>query len=355
MKRTVFWVAAGGGFGSGHLARTMSVARALPDGHESLVLVPSNALTADMAIRRGAPAHRTRLMHRWDEAEAVVQDVVSAGWEGSPDLLVTDRPDALSAGDLARLRAAWPGTKIAVVGNEETGPLAVDLQILPDPGFVLNAPGNEVWRTYPGQCIGGAGYCVLGRRFQRRAPRPLGKPPHILVTTGRTDPTNLTLLFVSALSALNVELAATVVIGSGFVHEESLPAILDAADSRFHFVRSTDNLEPLMGESDLALCAFGITLQELAAVGVPALSVCRISEDVYYGRRMATLNFMRFAGYGGAMRPAQLRDELRHLLASPKVLEGMAAAGPKHIDGHGAERVAQALATLAEKRQAGVS
>ena len=355
MKRTVFWVAAGGSFGGGHLARSMSVARALPEGHESLVLVPSNALTADMAMRRGAPAHRTRLMHRWDEAEALVQEVVTAGWEGRPDLLVTDRPDAISAGDLARLRAAWPSTKFAVIGNEEAGPLPVDLQVLPDPGFVLEAPGNEVWRAHPGQCIGGAAYCVLGRRFQRRAPRPLGKPPHLLVTTGRTDPTNLTLLFVSASSALNVEFAATVVIGSGFVHEDALPAIQDAADSRFHFVRSTDNLEPLMGESDLALCAFGITLQELAAVSVPALSVCHISEDVYYGRRMAALGFMRFAGYGGAMRPAQLRDELRHLLASPRVLEGMAAAGPKHIDGRGAERVALALAALVEERQAAVS
>ena len=340
--RVAFWVTAGGRDGGGHLSRAMALLSWLPNGAETVLVLPDNEYTRTVA-ELGGPAVVRQAEDRPGSPRMIFQGLAEHGWTDGPDLVVVDGIWAEQEGLPAELRARWPKTRIAVVGGPENLWLDVELRVLPDAGYRPPLADED---DAPGRLVGGAPYVILGRRGDPDPWRLPPDPARVLVTAGNADPFDVTGLFVRALELCSVPVRGRVVLGGGFLHAERVRDRVASSDADLELVERAHDLRPLMAGSDLALSAYGITCMELAQMGVPAITVTHTQADVEWAHRVAALGFLEVGGWVETADPDDLAETVDRLLLAPAELRRMSEAGRRQIDGRGAERVAGELEKL---------
>ncbi len=277
--------------GLGHVMRLASLAReAHRLGIEAALWIAGDD-SARAATRRELP---DIAVHRWDpvapppRADALILDApgahrgaVDASAAAGIPCLVLDRLDLVDA-------ATWT--------------------VLP----VLHAPPSGHPRVRQGP-----DWCVVEPRIRRLAPSPFpGERDRLLVVLGGADPEALTLHVAEALAAGRAEGARPLyVVGpaapAGRTHALTrlgvCPEDLLQAPTRAELYEA-------MGRARLAICAFGLTLYELAALGTPALVFARSPEDARALERLEALGLGRSLGLCADFDPAVLRREIERAL-----------------------------------------
>lgn len=344
--RVAFWVTAGGRHGGGHLSRSMALIDALPANWKTVLVLPDNEYTRTLHSV-GGPAVATHPEVQGWSPRMIFHCIESQGWKEGPELIVIDGLWTPESELAAELRKRWPETRVAVIGGLEQAHFDVDLRVIPDAGFqppdAENAPLEEA-----GGLIGGAPFVILGRSGEPRPWSPPPTPARVLVTAGNADPFDATSLFIVALEGCTEPVAATVVLGGGFLHADRVRERVAVSTADLELVERVHDLRPLMLESDLALAAFGVTCVELAQMGVPTLAVAHTEADLPRARRVAEQGFMQSAGWVETSGSVAIAATVDGLLGSPDTLRAMSEAGRTKIDGLGARRVAEALRALLE-------
>jgi UDP-2,4-diacetamido-2,4,6-trideoxy-beta-L-altropyranose hydrolase len=243
-----------------------------------------------------------------------------------------------------RLRAA--GLKTAAVDdNGEIGACVDEL--------VINQNRHASPALYPQRAahtrlLLGTEYALLRREFRnwQGPPRTFAAAARrLLVTLGAADPSNATADVIACIDpTLAAGLEIVVVVGGSNPHADSLAA---RAAQRPHCRLLLDPgaaMASLMAAADLAVCAGGSTMWEMACMGVPFIPIV-IADN----QRQAAAAMAR-DGYPALERAAVAR-ELPAILAALAADAGRRAAlsrcGRQLVDGRGAERVSAALRDLA--------
>ncbi|MGO9169174.1 MAG: UDP-2,4-diacetamido-2,4,6-trideoxy-beta-L-altropyranose hydrolase, partial [Candidatus Sulfotelmatobacter sp.] len=259
--------------GTGHVMRCLALAQAWQDSGGTVVF----------AMVEPLPSMRERL---FSEEMNVVPVEALAG----------SREDARCVAELASQRAAaWvvvdgyhfdadyqrelkaAGLQVLFVDdNGRAGPYAADV--------VLNQNANAHKNLYPDcepytRLLLGSRYVLLRREFNpwrewvREIP-DLGRK--ILITMGGSDPDNITLKAIEALTQAGVAgLEATVVVGGSNPHLESLEQRISESGRFIGLRRNATDMPELMAWADVALGAAGGSLWELLFMGCPVLSYAR--------------------------------------------------------------------------------
>ncbi len=327
----------GSALGLGHVRRSLSIARALRDreGFGVRFAMKDNAIAM-------APVH----------ADGFPVDVMPSGakeidWlldlagAHKPVATVLDVRTDLSATSVMRLRGA--DMIVATIDDASPRRLSADAAFYPPVPQVFALD----WRGAESEPFVGWEWVVLGQDVSA----PLSSKAHrpqIIVSMGGSDPHGLTIPAVKALTALEANFDATVVLGPGADHQLDLDVARIAP--RFHVVRSPNDLPRLMAKADLGLISFGVTAYELAALGVPAVYLC-LTED----HAASALAFER-AGMGVSLGVASKIDaarigaEVEDLLSDRRRRRAMSAAGRMNLDGRGAQRIAAWIKRMVEER-----
>ena len=87
--RVAFWVTAGGRDGGGHLSRAMALLSWLPNGAETVLVLPDNEYTRTVA-ELGGPAVVRQAEDRPGSPRMIFQGLAEHGWTDGPDLVVVD-------------------------------------------------------------------------------------------------------------------------------------------------------------------------------------------------------------------------------------------------------------------------
>ncbi|MCG5217250.1 hypothetical protein [Streptosporangium sp. KLBMP 9127] len=181
--------------------------------------------------------------------------------------------------------------------------------------------------------LAGARYVLLRDEVRRLSATPSSGRPNVLCFFGGTDATGVIPRWVGALVATAVPFSATVISPSGLVPPPGLPISV---------LPPTDDLPRLMATADLVVTAAGTSIWELLYLGVPTALTWvagnqRAGYETVVGRGLA-------AGLG--TDPEAAVPVLRELLASPETRLSYGKRGRQVVDGHGRERVADALAMI---------
>jgi len=130
---------------------------------------------------------------------------------------------------------------------------------------------------------GGAEYLALSEKLQayRQKEKPIREHiERICITMGGVDLHGTTVKLVRWLPDIQETLHGTiqhvdVVLGGGFAHDAALQEAIVASDCKdiLHLHRNIPILYDLLMQADLAFCAGGNTLHELATLGVPAIVI----------------------------------------------------------------------------------
>ena len=191
-----------------------------------------------------------------------------------PNALILDVRSNLSPALVRQWRKN--GLLIATIDDPSDRRLEADLAFYPPVPQVEEMD----WSGFTGQLFVGWEWVLLRKQFAhppefhgRFSPSGFSPshPPELLITMGGSDPAGLTLKAVRALNQVSLPFHATVILGSGFTHDDELLRLLEKVTFPYMILRNVNDMAGVMKKSDLALSSFGGTAYELAACGVPGI------------------------------------------------------------------------------------
>ena len=319
--------------GMGHTMRCLWIAKALCDlGDDAIV-----CSEAEPAIEVLAKAHGVRRMPLAAGQLPVNSDDAKAMLEHRPDLVVVDSPKANVTWSSSIRAAQVP--LVAISG--EGGPK-------------LEAEGCIWPESCPKDGAAAAGQAfICGERYIPLAPEYWNGPrrmdrqgtKHILVTFGGVDHYNISSAAIAAIDQIAEDVCTVrVIIGAFYTNVAQIEKAAAASRHNVELIYQPQGLYPHLSWCDFAICAGGTTLYEMCALGVSGVGIA------VWPLQQAVVDYV--VGAGAALGitysdPKQLADDLRDALLRLRddagLLDRLAAAGSRHIDGRGAARVADWL------------
>lgn len=192
-------------------------------------------------------------------------------------------------------------------------------------------------------------FCNMPYRFVKN------KVTEIMITTGGSDPYNLTRLLLETLLK-EEEFRRTrfnVLVGNGFTSYQYLDSLCKNYDNVYLYANSElpyrlsdisqTDVSQIMLRSDLAISAGGSTLYELAACGTPALAVILADNQEGIVHKMDELEYVMNLGWYDQLNKDLVLDRLRELTDNFQRRKEMSAKGQKLVDGQGTERIVRSI------------
>lgn len=336
--RVMFRVAGGRRLGFGHLARALSLTRALGRPARVSVSVRGTAETQAAARRMGA-----RLAPASLDAALRTQ---------APALVIIDDPDPRAAAR-ALHTSRRHGARVASIHDLGIAGVASDLAIDGSLPRLGRLPARATLR--------GARYAILDprlpdlRRRVQAAPdgahtqtrtRTRRPSARVLISLGGGPRRALGLRIAQAVHAAHPD--AHITLAAGFAASSTL----DTARGGVRRLSSPAAFRPALARTDVAILGGGVTLYEAAALGVPAVALAVVPAQAPTVRAFAAARAALDAGGsgGGAAGAAQtIQAVVRHvtrLLDDAALRQRMAGRARRLVDGRGAARAAAALREL---------
>lgn len=191
-----------------------------------------------------------------------------------------------------------------------------------------------------------AGFRYIPLREEFAKPSFHKRKKQILITTGGTDPLDISRRFVER--ALQCEMLEEyqfkVVLGSLYSKEEAFMNFAEQ-NSRVTVCKNVSNMSKLMLESELAVSAGGTTLFELCACRVPTVCFSFADNQKEFAKEMGERKILKYVGDARVV-PLIENDIIRMLcdyIQDVKMAEEYAKNMGEIVDGLGSIRIAEIL------------
>jgi UDP-2,4-diacetamido-2,4,6-trideoxy-beta-L-altropyranose hydrolase len=196
--------------------------------------------------------------------------------------------------------------------------------LLLGPAYAMLRPEFTVWR----------------RRF--RSIRTVARK--ILVTFGGSDPDNVTLRVIEALSRLGAPgLEIKIIMGPANPHLKTVQETIASCSLPIQLLADVPDMAALMGWADLAVSDAGNTCWELACLGLPAVLLALNEQQMRLSAALDSHGIAQNLGWHSAVSVDRMATALDVLLYSSFRRLRMSQQGRDLVDGRGADRVVQAL------------
>ena len=290
--------------GFGHVVRCLALADELRDKHSCLV---------EFAMLQGpkgigqVQAQGYMVYTPGDKTE----DVYEGAWlqelvtKNKCQVLILDVRTELANTALLPIRAS--GILIVTIDDPSDRRLFADLAIYPPVPQVERLD----WKGFTGKRYIGWDWVLLRPQFANAATRARARGAlsiacshsvdcqmTLIVTMGGSDPAMMTLISLKAIDRIERNLRVLVVLGTGFSHNESLFEWLESSSKDYEIYRDVSDMSGLMYKANLAVCSFGVTAYELAAMCVPAIYLCLTEDHVHSAEAFASAGLGLSLGLG---------------------------------------------------------
>ncbi len=193
----------------------------------------------------------------------------------------------------------------------------------------------------------GTRFALLRREFQHQAEnqKPLARSiKKILVTMGGSDPANVGAKVMQALTQLNLEdFTARIIVGPVNPHGKRLRAIASASPWPMILEAGPRRMAPLMRWADLAITAAGGTCWELAAMGVPMMTLTVADNQRPIARALEANGASVDLGWHEEVSAERIVATIAELTDDLARRARMSENGRGLVDGQGVERVVKAM------------
>lgn len=320
-----FYADASSDTGYGHLYRSLLVARTYHRRHGGPI----------RAVLQGG--HDARLLQEagvaatFVDGELVERVCATAKPEEGPILL-----DSYSATGEHLRALRGKGYRVALFDDgKRLNYYDVDVVIDSAPGAeALPYTGAKGTRFLLGAC-----YFPLRDEF-RDAPveEDDGAAPAVVVTFGASDPDDVTATALGALRTLS-GVRLIVVLGLGYLGRISEA---DMSES-LSVVRNVKNMAKVLSGASIVLCGGGGTALEAAAMGKATAIIILSPDQRPVAECLGQNGAAQVVGDFNAVQDSDITGAVMSLVENQQRRCTMSAVGRRLIDGHGAERIADAL------------
>ncbi len=211
----------------------------------------------------------------------------------------------------------------------------------------------ETYGNRAGDCalLLGADYFLLRREFREwpRRDRQIGqRVRNLLITFGGSDSENATAEALQALAALPASnMNVRVLVGASNPHRDELGRLAAKLPHSVEFETDTLRIAQEMDWADVAISAAGSTSWELAFMGLPSLLVTLAENQHGSAQYLHSHGIAISLGWQHRVQPSETATALSALADDPLKRKEMSSRGRALIDGRGAHRVVDAMASVA--------
>lgn len=214
-------------------------------------------------------------------------------------------------------------------------------------GVVLNAALGAKGLAYPKKkgvaYLLGAKFTPLRKEFWKVNEKKFARTiKSILITFGGSDIGAMTPRVLALCNREFPHIKKTVIIGKGFTDIGPI-ARLKSANTRLIYFPPIQALVKHMRAADIAICAGGQTLCELARMGVPAIAIAVAENQRDNVNDFSRAGSALLAGWWNQARVETRISAAVRKIESVRVRKEMSAAGRSLVDGFGARRVVDIL------------
>jgi UDP-2,4-diacetamido-2,4,6-trideoxy-beta-L-altropyranose hydrolase len=347
--------------GSGHIARCLTLAKALRAlGAE--VSFACRPLPAELAAQIATQEARLYVL----EGEA---DVLDAAGNADIEALL---PWGLDIAQLSRqlpaharfdwivvdhygldqqweLAARQWATRVAAIDDLANRLHAVDLLL--DASLSATEQRYAALLHTPCPLLLGPRYALLREEFQVQARPGRSEVERVLVNFGGMDAAGQTLKALQALQGFD-GLQVTAVAGRNNPHWQQLQALI-ARKPHWQLLSYSTDFARLMAAADLFVGAGGGTTWERAALGLPTVCIAVAGNQEANAQALAAAGVHCYLGPAEQVTASALAEAVAVLLQRADLRQQYAHRSQKLVDGHGAQRLARALAAFASQPAVG--
>jgi spore coat polysaccharide biosynthesis predicted glycosyltransferase SpsG len=299
----------------GHLFRTLALAEALTNQGSKVHLYLNAFAPAEELLRARGHSFATVTLDDGAWAAAIIAADGIQTW-------INDRLDT-GAGHAQAVRQA--GAHLVSFDDRGDGAALADLNIVAFP-----ASDNE---KLPGRrVLAGPQVLVLDPAIAAFR-RPRAALSSLVVSMGGSDTYGVTVDVARALKQRGM--AATVILGPGFAHDEALAAVKHEG---LTIKRNVPSLAGEFARHDLAITAGGLTPCEANAAGLPCIVIATEKWEARTGQVLEQLGGSRFAGHHQNIDFGFLDRTLP--------VAAMSEAALQSVPCNGAQRVAREILAL---------
>jgi len=199
----------------------------------------------------------------------------------------------------------------------------------------------------------GPKYIILRKEFElahREGKKIKDKVGTILAVSGGADFAKQSLILnsVKALRKIGEEIDIHLIVGPAFPYKNKLNDLLSKTNRHFHVSYNPLNLVEVMKSADMAITAAGITLYELAALGVPSIAIPQVTPKTSHQEDIAH----SFERYGACINLGKFPNnefvyvETTKLIEDKSLREQLSNNGKALVDGGGLERTVRLIRKL---------
>lgn len=340
--RILFLADAGPQVGGGHVMRCLTLARALARRGAECAFVESRA-AAPILRRFGWPAQTLLAMAQAHDVAGLIGYAEAFADNFDAGVVVVDHY-GMGAAQQGRLRRAAR----KIVALDDLADRRHDCDLLVDPGYGRRPEAYHALIPSGAAALTGPAYALIRPEFAAARPRALsrrarhGPAGRALVSLGLTDVGGITGRIVRTLAGALGDTRLDVVLGG---EAQSLAALAEAAhaDRRIRLWVDTSEMASLMADADVAVGAGGSSVWERAVVGLPSATVALAENQRAMAQHMAGAGLTLAVDAEAEDFEARLLEAWGVLLADASLRWRLAESSAELCDGHGAERVADAI------------
>lgn len=192
----------------------------------------------------------------------------------------------------------------------------------------------------------GPRYAPLRREFRKynNAGHPKsGEVRTILLTFGGGDDRGATIFCLKAIQSLKINVEKMVLLSSNNPKKEEIIKWCGENRANIKIIVDAEETVPYMASADLAITAGGMTVFELAALGVPAIILQIADNQTPITRAWQQQGYGVDMGHLDQLRREDLQREMMSLVQDNVRRTAMSSAGKSMVDSLGAGRVARVL------------
>ncbi len=341
--------------GIGHLLRCLALAQAWQDrgGTATFVTATESPALLKRLESEGFAVHR---LQAEAASPADAAETAAAARTRGASWIVVDGY-AFGPGYLQALSA--DGKQLLAIDDLATqdftaARLIVNPNVQATPGLYAGNKGGD-------RVLAGSRFALLRREFRANATVPEGPakqtgpdadkrglPGHVVITMGGSDPPNATGRILEILAGFgDRRLHVTVILGPANTHRASLTPVLNTLRRKHEVELLVDppDLATALARADLAISAAGTTCWELANLGIPLAIVVLADNQLAGAEALAKRGTAVLLGWHKDLNAAAVLQQLSVLFERPELLRQLSDAARSLIDGRGAGRVAERMAT----------
>jgi len=183
-------------------------------------------------------------------------------------------------------------------------------------------------------------YAIINRNFfKNRISKINPIVKKIIVLQGGADTHCFTPKIIDSFNKVNLNFEITVVLGRSFNCWKKLNRSISNSKQKIKILSDLPTLSPILKKFDLAITAGGMTLLELAYVGVPSLIICGEKFEVETANLLEKNNFGKNLGFGKNLSTTKIAKNIELISQNLTQRKKMKLNGQKIIDGNGVIRV----------------